>query len=54
MNQSILSQDFDYDICEAIDCHEKAIRTVDVNAGSYGVIRIFLCKDCIHKFKEVK
>jgi hypothetical protein len=52
MNQSVLSQDLDNCICEAIDCKEKAIKTVKVNAGTFGQITLFLCTKCIDKFKN--
>ena len=54
MNRNILSQDFDNSICEAIDCNSKAVKTIKVNAGTFGLITIFLCKKCIEKFKVVK
>lgn len=54
MNQNILPQDFDSNICEAIDCNAKAVQTLEVNAGIYGQIILFLCSSCIDKFKESK
>lgn len=42
------------ELCEAIDCNAKAEKIVKVNAGTYGPIKLFLCKNCISKFKEVK
>ena len=54
MNQNILPQNFDNGICEVIDCNAKAVKTVEVNAGIYGQIILFLCTECIDKFKEVK
>lgn len=54
MNQYIASKDFDNSICEAIDCNAKAGKTIEVNAGTYGVLKIFLCTNCIDKFKEDK
>ena len=49
-----IKYDFENKICEAIDCNAKAVRTVEVNAGTYGPMKIFLCKNCIDKFKERK
>lgn len=40
------------EICEAIDCNLKAIKKIEVNAGSYGKIPVFLCNKCIVKFSE--
>jgi hypothetical protein len=53
MNQSILSQD-NNSICEVIDCNEIAIQKLQLKAGIYGQIPIYVCKNCIEKFKEVK
>jgi hypothetical protein len=41
-------------ICEAIDCTQKAVKTIEVNAGIYGKIPLLLCNKCIVKFNETK
>lgn len=39
-------------ICEAWDCNEVATKTIGVNAGTYGVIQLYVCRDCISKFED--
>jgi hypothetical protein len=40
------------DVCEYVDCYTKATRTIEVKVGTLGAITLFLCNQCINKFKE--
>jgi hypothetical protein len=40
------------DVCEYVDCFNKATRTIEVKVGTLGAITLFLCNQCINKFKE--
>ena len=37
-------------LCEAIECIEKATETLEVPAGDYGNLELYLCKECVQKF----
>jgi hypothetical protein len=50
----ILKNDLENQTCEAIDCNAKAVKKIEVNAGMYGKIPLFLCYNCVPKFNEVK
>jgi hypothetical protein len=38
-------------ICNAFDCSNRAIETIDVKAGKFGIISLSLCSICIRKFQ---
>jgi hypothetical protein len=40
------------DVCEYVDCFNKATRTIEVKVGTLGAITLFLCNQCINKFNE--
>ena len=37
-------------LCEAVDCGEIATERLEVPAGDYGNLELYLCKECIQKF----
>ena len=39
-------------VCEYVDCFNKAIMTIEVQVGMLGVIPLFLCQNCVSKFQE--
>lgn len=39
------------DICNALECNNKATQTVSINAGSFGTITLNVCKNCIGLFE---
>lgn len=47
-----IKYEFENKICEVIDCNEIAIQKLKLNAGIYGQIHIYVCENCIEKFKE--
>jgi hypothetical protein len=38
------------DTCNALDCKEKATIEIKIDAGKFGKIHLFLCKECLPKF----
>jgi hypothetical protein len=40
------------DICNKIECKNSATETVKLSAGSFGIITLRVCKECISIFKE--
>lgn len=41
----------DSDICNALDCFEKATMCIKINAGKFGDISLRVCSNCVSKFK---
>jgi hypothetical protein len=39
-------------VCEAVDCFNKGTERIEVSAGSYGSITLYLCSGCSPQFKE--
>jgi hypothetical protein len=52
MNKYSTTNEINNLICDANDCTNKAYEKIIIKAGKYGHIILFLCKDCIPKFKE--
>jgi hypothetical protein len=52
MNQLYLDSITNKDLCEAFGCYSKATTTIEVSVGVLGAIPLFLCVDCVSKFKE--
>ncbi|MGH9981075.1 MAG: hypothetical protein ACRD6U_05940 [Nitrososphaeraceae archaeon] len=50
MTNNINQSNINNSICEAIGCFENATKKIDVNAGQFGKISLFLCKKCLPKF----
>lgn len=40
------------DVCEYVDCLNKANMAMEIKVGTLGAITLFLCNQCINKFKE--
>ena len=40
------------DVCEYVDCFNKATTTIKVKVGTLGAITLFLCNQCINEFKD--
>jgi hypothetical protein len=38
-------------ICEAIGCSKNATNEIKLDVGQFGKISLFLCKNCLPKFK---
>jgi hypothetical protein len=41
-------------VCEAVNCDSPAEIQIEVKVGQLGNISLFLCNDCVHKFKNEK
>lgn len=52
MNQHYVDSNINKDICECADCYNEANTTIKVQVGSLGAISLFVCYNCVHKFKE--
>jgi hypothetical protein len=51
MNDNIIALATNKQSCEAIDCHNKATDEISLNVGKFGKISLFLCKNCLPKFR---
>ena len=38
------------DICNALECKEKATIEIEIDAGKFGKITLCLCEHCLPKF----
>ena len=38
--------------CNAQDCKSMGTIGIDLNAGKYGTLTLFVCKDCVTKFSD--
>src|SRR5438552_15179584 len=41
-----------YAICESVGCFSKAAIKLEVRVGTAGTIALFLCEECISKFRS--
>ena len=44
-----IAKEVNKQICEALDCSNKATDEISLNVGKFGTISLFLCKECIPK-----
>jgi hypothetical protein len=42
----------DHNVCEYVDCSNKANMAIEVRVGTSGVITLFLCNKCVREFKD--
>ena len=47
---NILEKEVNKGICDAVGCLQKATKVITVDAGKFGKISLFLCKQCLPKF----
>ena len=52
MNKYNISNQISNLICEANGCKNNATEEIKINGGKFGQISLFLCEECISKFKE--
>lgn len=38
--------------CESAGCNNPAIKKIPVNAGTFGILDVLVCIDCVSKFQE--
>jgi hypothetical protein len=41
-------------LCEAVDCSVEATEQIEVSAGKYGPISLFVCVNCKKFFEELE
>ena len=46
------NEEVDKNICNKIECKNLATDEVKLSAGSFGIITLRVCKECISFFKE--
>lgn len=44
--------DINKNICEAVGCFAKATDNIALEGGTYGVISVLVCRNCIAKFRD--
>jgi hypothetical protein len=49
-----IGEQVDTKTCDAIDCISEPTEKIQVSAGKYGFITLFVCSKCISKFLEGK
>ena len=52
MNKEYNDTDINKNICEAIGCFAKATDKIALEGGTYGVISVMVCRNCIGKFQD--
>jgi hypothetical protein len=38
-------------VCQAVDCEEKATKQIEIAAGKFGIIVLSVCSNCVEKFR---
>lgn len=46
-----LGKEINKQICEAIGCSKNVTDEIELDVGQFGKISLFLCKNCLPKFK---
>ena len=52
MNYNKVCLSVNKQLCEGLDCDEFATQKIDVNAGTFGSISLFLCEKCVSRFRD--
>ena len=39
-------------VCDATDCEQVATQQIEVSAGKFGTVTLFVCPNCVGKFTE--
>jgi uncharacterized protein YggL (DUF469 family) len=52
MNQDYDDTDINKNICEAVGCFATAAHKIALEGGTYGVISVLVCRNCIGKFQD--
>jgi hypothetical protein len=52
MNKEYNDTDINKNICEAVGCFAKATDKIALEGGTYGVISVLVCRNCIRKFRD--
>jgi hypothetical protein len=54
MTQSKLPSELYNNICEAIGCFAIAESEVKIPVGKFGLLKLFLCNNCMPKFTDLE
>jgi len=46
----IITPELYNDICNCLGCHDYATKKIQVDAGKFGNISLFVCRTCLLKF----
>lgn len=52
MNKYYNDTDINKNICEAVGCFAKATDKIALEGGTFGIISVLVCKNCIAKFRD--
>ena len=52
MNKEYNDTDINKNICEAVGCFAKATDKIALEGGTFGIIYVLVCRNCIRKFRE--
>jgi hypothetical protein len=52
MSINYIETDINNSICEAVGCFAKATDKVELEGGTFGVISVLVCRNCIGKFQD--
>jgi hypothetical protein len=53
MDDKIIALATNKEICEAVGCSKNATDKINLNVGKFGIIPLFLCKECLPKFSVI-
>ena len=52
MDQDYNNTGINKNICQAVGCYAKATDKIALEGGTYGVISVLVCRNCIGKFQD--
>jgi hypothetical protein len=52
MNKEYIDSGLNKNICEAVGCFSKATDKIALEGGTFGIISVLVCRNCIRKFRE--
>ena len=52
MNKEYNVTDINKNICEAVGCFAKATDKIALEGGTFGIISVLVCRNCIGKFQD--
>jgi hypothetical protein len=52
MNKEYNDTDINKNICEALGCSAKATDKIALEGGTFGIISVLVCRNCIRKFRN--
>jgi hypothetical protein len=52
MTPTVAAEEGNPRICDAAGCNELATQQIEVDAGRFGTVTLFVCKYCVEKFLD--